>query len=289
MRTSLLIAALLFVPSFAKAEIIVGNSIEWLVADSDRVIMGKIVKVEAAGQHQAVTVDVSKTLRGKHEDKVILLVMNNGGQAAQGWHKAAVPMLFCLQDTKDGWMLRRADGNHAAVFLGKAEPHATIEVFTRDFKHLTEPEAIVKYMEAYAKSIPADWKKKHTVIHVPHRSPVYTKLWAGSSVLLTVPVDPQMEQQARAWCKSKNTEERAQGAYLLRLYKNDENIKILRGLLNDPGEYRVTSSQVVGDKTIRREVRAFPVRRNAYDALRELGVEVEPPIVELPIGDDEAK
>src|SRR5688572_30395178 len=96
MRTFLLIAALLAIPSIAKAEIIVGESIEWMIADSDLIVMGKIIAVKQVGSHEAVTIEVDKTFRGKHEAKVTFLVRNSGGNAAQGWPKAGVPMLFGL-------------------------------------------------------------------------------------------------------------------------------------------------------------------------------------------------
>jgi hypothetical protein len=302
MRNIIIATILSAIPSIARAEIMVGESIEWMIADSDRVVVGKIVAVKQVGRLEAVTIEVDKTLRGKHEPKVTFLVPNNGGNAAQGWPKAGVPMLFALVErgnvkNSDGLpqepalVLRRGASEHAAVFLGKPKEQrpGTSEVFTRDFKHLTGADEIVKYVDAYARTLPADWKKKQIVLHVPGNSRVFQKLWAGSSVLLTVPLDPAMETQAREWCRAKDIEARARGATVLGNFKNDENVKILKALLKDPGSYEVTSSQTVNGQRVERKVRFYAARSAAHGALTELGVEVDRPIVEEPIGDGDAR
>jgi hypothetical protein len=290
MKTSLISTVLaacvigLNLPSAASAEVAVGESIEWVIADSERVVIGKVVKVETVAQHEVATVEVTKTIRGEHEPKVTFLLRRYHGIVAKGWLEDGEPILFCLvgNDKPKGrdelpkgydWVLRQ-DGNHpSAVLLGKAKRQGPgpIDVFTRDFGVLTEPAAILKHVEVYAKSIPNNWKKKHTVLRAPSESAVYKKLWSGSAVLLMVPVDPQLETQGRQWCKSDSVETRVRGAKVLGNFKNDENVKILRPLLQDAGYY-------TGDGK-----RRFVVRAAAYDALRSFSVKVEMPILEEPL------
>jgi hypothetical protein len=274
----------LVVPSAGRAEIAIGESIDWVIADSDHVIVGKVIKVENIAKHEVARVEVTKTLRGKHKPNVTFLLRTYHGIVAKGWLDDSELMLFCLISRGNAkgrdelpkgydWVLRD-DGNYpSAVPLGKAKRQGpgAIDVYTRDFGVLTEPAAILKHVEAYAKSIPDDWKKKHIVLGAPSESAVYKKLWSGSAVLLIVPVDPQLEIQGRAWCKSNLVETRARGARVLGNFKNETNVALLRSLLQDPGFS-------TGDGK-----RRYGVRAAAYDSLRELGVNVERPILEEPL------
>src|SRR6266545_2601361 len=138
---SLSLLALVVFAGLASAEINFGECIEWAVADSARVVVGKITKVARAGPHEIVTVEVSKTFRGKHEEKRQFVVREGGGNA-QGWMKANVPMLFCLvkrdqiKENKDlpdhDLFLRSGTNTYSAVFLGKTDQRV-MDVFTRDF------------------------------------------------------------------------------------------------------------------------------------------------------------
>ncbi len=271
--------AVVLVAGVSKAEINVGESIEWIVADSDQVIIGKITKVEKAGAHELVTVDVSKTIRGKHVDQVQFVVRSSGRPVADNWRKVGMDMLFCLskrENVKDNGnlpaiplVLRHGYSGHSAVMLGKTDQQP-MEVFTREFGVLTDPAAIVKHVESYAKSIPADWKKKRVTVDVPFDSPAHKKLYAGSSVLFELPADAALEAQGRKWCKSDRGDNRTRGIQCLKHFPNDENVKIITGLLTD--ENIATG----GGK------KYYYVRTKAYEALREMGVAVARPILEEP-------
>jgi hypothetical protein len=63
-----------------RAETARGESIEWVVADSDCVVVGRITKVTAvAGDDkkpfEVATVKVSKTLKGPRKEQVTFLIM----------------------------------------------------------------------------------------------------------------------------------------------------------------------------------------------------------------------
>jgi hypothetical protein len=284
-RATLLFAGILtiaIVPA-ARAEINFGESIDWVIADSDRVVVGKLVKVENVAGHEVVTVDVSKTIRGKQEPKATFVLRSYHGAIAKDWLDAGVPMLFFLRSrehAKDAdklpkcydWQLRD-DGNYpSAVILAKQQGDGSrsLNVFTRDFGMLTDSAAILKYVEAYAKTIPADWKKKKMLLDVPGDTKVFEKLWGGSAVFLSVPVDAQLETLARRWCKSKDIDDRVRGAKILGNFKNDENIKLLKSLLQDP-EFHT------GDG-----MRRYAVRAAAFESLRGFGVDVPRPVLEQP-------
>jgi len=274
---SLAVLALFAFAGLAKAESNFGECIEWIVADSERVIVGKIIETDNTGRHEIVTVAVSKTIRGKHEAKIQFVIRVAGGyRPGQGWMKTNLPMLFCLvtpaqiKDNKDlpdtKLVLRHGPNDQCAVLLGKTDQRS-MDVFTRDYGELTDPAAILKHVEAYAKTIPADWKKKHVIVDLHPETPAYKKLYAGSSVSFTLPADAILESQGRRWCKSENVNERSHGVRALSAFKTEENIKILKGLLADPA-YSTGSG-----------MRSYYIRAQAYEVLREFGVNVERPVL----------
>jgi hypothetical protein len=276
---SLAVLALLTVAGIARAEINFGESIEWVIADSDWVFIGKITKIEKTDHYEIVTVEVSKTFRGKHEEKARFTVRSGGRPDAESWRKAGVSMLFCLvkrdhiKDNKElpnlDFVLRYGTSHHCAVFLGKTDQPG-LDVFTRDFKVLTDPAAMIKHVENYAKSIPGDWKRKHVIVDLPADTPAFGKLWAGSAVIFTLPADPTLETDARRWCKSANADARVRGIRSLTAFPNEQNVKILKGLLTD-------NAYSTGDGK-----KSYYVRARAYEALRDLGVKVERPMLEEP-------
>jgi hypothetical protein len=280
--------ALLGLPAPVSAEIFVGESIEWVTATSDRIVVGKVVKVEVEGEKEPVevaTVAVSRTLKGKHADTVrFTLRRSSGPEVARGWQADGVPMLFFLVGEKD-WALRYDGNGHCAVLLGKSDRDSThtMPVLTRDFKVLTEPEAILKRVEGAVAATPKDRKPQRHLVNVRGDSEVFTKCWGGSSVLLVVPVDADLEKQARAWCKSPSDEDRWEGAKVLKHFKNDENVRILKSLLDDPAiSVSQTYQQVAGQRepTLVSRTKVYYVRAAAYEALRDFGVEVKKPVLE---------
>src|SRR5262245_50805482 len=91
----------LFSPREARAEIAYGESIEWITADSERILVGKVVKVETVAgedkeEYDAATVAVSKTLKGNHADKATFLIQSYHGRVAKDWLADGLPMMFFL-------------------------------------------------------------------------------------------------------------------------------------------------------------------------------------------------
>src|SRR5262245_12277157 len=93
---------LLLVPACAKAEVVVAESIEWVLATSDRVVVGKVTKVGKVSDQdnkecQAVTVAISKTLKGArtgHETFLLRPYIYSG--CAKQWMDEGIPIIFCL-------------------------------------------------------------------------------------------------------------------------------------------------------------------------------------------------
>jgi hypothetical protein len=293
----------LVVPSRANAVIVVADSIEWVIADSDRVVAGNVVSVErVAGPgekpFEVATVEVSKTFKGEHVPRVTFILRNYNGSAVDDWLADGIPLLFCLVNrdrAKDGlslpegfdWVLRDDGNEHSAVLLGKPKRHwtHTIRVVTRDFNVLTDPSEILNAAEAASEAHPKRWEGGSTPLEVPDDTPAMKELWCRSAVYLIVPLDDELERSARRWCNSDRPGLRFQGARVLRLFNNERNVKLLKALLQDPSfflappEAPPNPGQGTGSTV---PVRHYSVRKEAYDSLQALGVDVDPPVFEEP-------
>jgi hypothetical protein len=296
------VCLLLGLPTAARAEIMVGESIEWVVADSDWVGVGHLLKAERAdgGRFEAATLRVTRTFRGAAAEQMTFLVPSYHGAVASAWLADGQPMLFCLIRSDNprlkndglpaghGWVLRDHRRQLCAVPLGVHQRQwaQTIAVYSRDFKVLTRPEEVVKRVEQAAAAAPHDRPAKRYIANVPGGTEVFEKLWGGSSVLLIVPADAVLEQAGRDWCHSPDFSTRFEGAKALGHFKNERNIELLQALLQDPGYTTVNQLQPPNGKGKPQMIsrfKSYEVRRVAFETLRAFGVPVERPILEEPV------
>lgn len=299
--TLLSMCSLLIFPASAHAIIVTGESIEWVLATSDRVVVGKVVKVDRLTgpdnkPYEMATVAISKSLKGRQTDReTFLLEVHTLGHPpkehryGQQWLDEGNPIMFCLvrndgkrvpfEADKIPWVFR--DG----VLLGKTKHKWTmgcIPVLTRDFDVLTERDSILQYAEQTVTAAPKHWVPRSHTLNVPTKTAVFERLWSRSSVRLVVPVDEKLEVLGQKWCASTDSWERVEGAQILGHFKNEKNIAILKSLLADPtiGEstlYRATDktrAELVYRKNL------YVVRKAAFDALREYGVDIDRPVLE---------
>ena len=293
-------AILLLLPAGAHAEIAIAESTEWALASSDRVIVGKVVKFDAVLDRdgkkcQAISVTVSKTFKGAHADQVTFLLPNFiGDQYGKQWSDEGLPIVFCLVKNdekrvpvaadKYPWVVRD-DGNGAcAILLGKSQHHWTgcRLVLTREFEVLTNPEAIVKFVEQTISAQAAKVPTESMIVDVPWDTPVCKLLYSRSAVWLTVPVDERLEAQGVKWCQSTTPRERREGARILSHFKSEQNIALLKSLLNDPSTRTDEQSQsVAGKSELVYRKKVFFVRQVAFDALTGMGVFIQPPVLEV--------
>jgi hypothetical protein len=294
-------AFLLLMPASAHAESAVGESIEWVLAASDRVLVGKVIKVDNITDQdnkecQAITVAVSRTLKGAHTERETALLRPyiNEGYAKQ-WRDEGIPLIFCLVKNdgkrvsvppkKVAWVLRDNNNGPDAVLLGKSKHYWTgcIPVLTRDFEVLAEADVILRFVEGAVKARRnATTPQPHT-LRVPGNTAVYKKLWSGSAVYLTVPVDEKLEALGERWCKSNSPFDRREGAKILRHFRNEKNIGLLKSLLTDPHTAESTLHRTVPGKTELELVyrkKEYYVRQVAFEALCKLGVKVDRPVLE---------
>lgn len=252
-------------------EINVGESVDWLAYDADRIV----VAVFLSERDGSMTLDVVETLKGADAETLTIAVAANQrrGIEAAFYDRKTRAVVF-LSEPKTGLALRA--GMQPSVVLLDGEPK--IGLFDAECDEHLEAEAILKAtkaaIEACAKEKPASVR-----IDAPSGSAVFARLYAGSSVELVVPVDARLAERAVAWIAVADVRTRVQGARILGHFKSDENVERLKALLEDPG----ASLTVEFDGTRTTEYRAFPVRAAAYEALRAWGIDVAKPVIQEPI------
>jgi hypothetical protein len=272
-----------------------------VVADSDRVVVGRLTKVTTVSgdnkkSFEVATVKVSQTLKGPRRGRGTFLIRNYDGAVAKKWGKLGVPILFCLVSAKHArregaplekvaWVLRDNGNEHCAVLLGnvRRDRTFTIEVFTKDFEVLTDPRSIIKTVTGFLRSHPKIWKKRSHTLDVPFGTPVHKKLYDDSTVELTVPLDTSLEKLGRRWCRSESYWRRIEGVKILAYFKNGTNISILRNLLKDSSS-SVETRHVIplgkAEAVLVYRKRIWQVRKLAYEALRGFEIKVPKPVIE---------
>ena len=149
---------------------------------------------------------------------------------------------------------------------------------TADVRLLRDPEAVIRAARAAVTRLPANIKRVHTFdLQVP-RNVINGTSWetcydTGGHLRLSVPVDQHLEKRAQDSVRSGDPHRRAEGAKALAYFKSDENIALVRPLLNDPG---VTYVQPAYEG--RAGERVFGARHSAYETLKAWGIVVKQPV-----------
>lgn len=282
MRALILAVLLILVPATAAAEINMADSIEWITADSDLVVRGKVTAVsKRRGPGDVVWFDVTfgvaETLKGAPRRSVKLAVRHLHGATPADWRAKKRELLLFLVDSarrtaddrdyaKAPFALRPRDG--AAMILG---PGGTDRAFTAAFDVLDTRDPILAAVRVAATSTAT---KSHR-LDVPFDAPAFSALYSGSAVWMTVPVDARLEQLALGWVTSKDMGTREEGVGALAHFRTPANIAVVERLLADPDFAIATES---GKKPVRR----FLVRARAHKVLDAWGVQHATPTIDVP-------
>lgn len=281
---ALAFALILALPNRATAEINMADSVEWSTADSAQVVIGRVASfTKRAGQGSVVwyraTLTVTETLKGKPSKTVDFVVRHLSGDSPETWKvKGSEVVLFLIEPSRrkqiDGpeadtdydkapFALRREPWGDAFVVIGSGK------VYTASFDVLDKRAAIVAAIKAAAATTPANSLR----LEVPFDSPAHRSLYGGSSVYLTVAVDPALEQLAIGWLGSSDVGTRERAAIVLGRFKSPANIERLTKLLADPGSY----GQSIGNGPM---MKHYSVRKAAHDALTSWGVAHKTPVID---------
>ncbi len=295
---SIVMALTIFSPS-VHSEMVGRESIEWIVTDSDLIVRGwlkEAVKLQNF-EHPQVgwyvgKVKVEQVLKGNPLEEVSFIIrdLSPRGDAILNWKDDNIERIFCLvkaERYKEGedsdyirgvWALRHWDSLYTIIELNgnPVEP-----VYTMDFEILTEREKILAAVEKVASYEPKTDEgyklleiKPHR-INVPFDSEIAKRLYAGSGVYLIVPADKRLEDKAREGLKSPDFSLRLDAVRILKNFRSQKNVALLKGLFNDPGYLQ--SEAYEGQSGFRK---FYSVRHDAYQILKEWGEDVEKPVTD---------
>lgn len=281
MRVLLLAVVLILVgPRRSTAEINMADSIEWMTADSDRVVVGRVATLTETPGWANVTFAITETLKGPVTKQVNLMVRQAPAWKADNRER----MLFlvtakrrAIRDTecREGasctseylqapFALRSGRWGEGDAL--KLDGSAQAFTITHD--------VIGKRAELIAAVKAAAGSKATSAFQVdlPFDSPAGRALYGGSAVFLYVPIDTVLEQHAIQWLAATDARRRDQGVQALAHFRSQANIARLEKLLLDPATHDLTEG---AKPTVRR----YFVRKRAHDVLRAWGVpHTTPPI-----------
>ncbi len=287
MRTAVLALVILgSVARWTTAEINMADTIEWVTADSDVVIVGSVTQVTKRQAGAVVwydtTIRPTETLKGSVGSpgaSVQVAIRYVSGDTPEQWKTRKAELVVFLvgskrriADDKDygkaPYALRASHGDAGVYDLGRP-----IAAYTAAFGLLTKRDELVAAVRAAARS---NATKAHK-LDAPFDSAAGKALWAGSTVWLYVPVDAALEQRAVAWLASKSINIREEAVSALTYFKSSDNVRRLESLLADPEFATVT------DGTGRPTKRRYLVRARADEVLTKWGVAHKPPVIEAPL------
>jgi hypothetical protein len=209
---ALLVSACI-VPGAARAENIVGSSVEWLTCASEVVVVGRIEKVVATRGPGDVFYDdcsvvVQEVIKGKVRVNRLNFCLRRLSveSAAKRWMKSEEPILLFLSKSPKHGSETHLD--NMLIPTTHQFPFSVIElsspgkyVIDIHFKVLTDKKAIVatcrKAAEQLAEHLKQnpDGKIRLEHVEVPLSSDAWRSLYAGSSCHLKVPVFDTVKQK----------------------------------------------------------------------------------------------
>jgi hypothetical protein len=290
-------------------------SLESLVARSDLVVRGTVTdvaqeRVREQWVRKTVALHVQETLKGEHAPRLEFAMETPASHDLhERWQASRQEVLWFLARDEDG-QDREAPESEAAPpgepgWVPAAHWHAlelvaSIEdrarryppppIYTLDLTLLERPEAILQAARRAAREEPEQSHPGHGVML--SRFLAQRTGTSGDANMFAVPVDRRLESAARRWIASpgdfipqledlrwKDFERnllRREGIKALQYFESDENIALLRGLLDDPA-WLIRTRPAEDGPDIREKV--YYIREAAYETLKGWEVDVERPIL----------
>jgi len=185
----------------AKAEINVGNSVEWLCADAGFIATGTItsyVKCTTANNSWICTFQIFATLKGTTENPVYFSLNYLPEDSLKKYQSEKTPILVFLKENEKpfkfnkitaNWFAMEAYNGIPALINLKTPPDILISA--QGFFALQSGETILSYCTMTITKI-AEYEAKpkdvfQNYIEVPYQSTAFKLLYQGSSCFLTVP------------------------------------------------------------------------------------------------------
>lgn len=242
------------------------DSIEVTVANADSVFVGRIVSIQPTARKDAgrvsVAVSVEETLKGGRGEK---------------WSvDLALP-----ESVVAGWLTH---ASRLLVAVDIAAPSATaidlssdiLCVYTEDFVCLRSAASVIQAAKDVVRRTPAGVKRINAVaLMFPPGTLNGGSGYDYATTRLHVPVDERLEKRAHAILRGDIRIDRADAVGALKYFKSDENIRLMKSLLNDPA----TGINRSAEDNMGVEVRIYYIRESAYGALKAWGIDVPEPVL----------
>lgn len=251
------------------------SSIESTVINADLVFIAKLVDFRDAdkgedGKLHEATIVVEETLKKEaftyEPYRRLAIRIARPASVLADWKKRSCRLLVVY-------------GQHAPAAGVMELSWDKLQVMTADMTLLRDPKAVILAARKALRRVPAGVKRLHTFqLQVPRKVIAGTE-WeryykSGGCLLLSVPVDRQLEKRAHEYLRSQSGQKRGEGARALLYFKSDRNIELVKPLLDDT---EVTYRQPAYEGNP--EERVYGVRFEAYRTLRSWGVDVKKPVI----------
>lgn len=252
------------------------ESIESTVANADLVFIAKLVDFRGGEQTDGikgheVTIAIEETLKMDaftvEPYRRLGLHIPRPASVLADWKERSCRLLVAYNDyaPKATTVIELVQGK--------------MEVMTANLTLLRDPEDVIQAARETVRRMPAGVKRMHTFrLQVPREIVTGTK-WepyydTGGHLRLSVLVDKQLEKRAHDYVRSESGQKRGEGVRALMYFKSDENIALVRPLLDDPQvTYLHPAEKHKG------AVRVYGVRYEAYRTMKSWGMDVEKPVI----------
>ncbi len=252
-RPWLILLALAALGRSAAAEINMADSLEWMTADADAVVIGTIASstLTPADDHTVwavATIEVTATLKGAATGRVTFAMQTDAQGVPAGW-LGREAMFFLVKSDRRAhdpgcvqachydratWALRRGVDDGVVTLDAKAGE----QVYTSAFTALRARADVVAAVKVAASSTAT----RAINVDVPWDSDASHALYAGSAVWMFIPIDAAAEARAVAWIADADVSLRLQGVKVLAERRSAATIRRLKALLADPGFATITES-----------------------------------------------
>jgi len=252
----------------AHAEIVVGDSLDWLVVSHDHVATTKVIRIEvpiptsSAWMERTIVVQRETSLKGTppEHSQFSRRVAEREAQLPIG-----TEFLVFFKDTTQ---------IDYAINLSSPPAKGWHEVaLSMDFNVLKTKKVIIDTVQARLAKLEHERPSGFLRLAVPTDKPAYMALWSGSACFLNVPADSEFKTKFMEELRSPDVKSRATAAYWLAKYPGQDVVGALKPLLKDPG----TDVMQTFKNNRRQDITIYPVRQAAYKTLTTWGIEVPQP------------
>lgn len=248
-------------------------AIETTVINSDYVFVAKLVKVRPLDADdkrfgQRADIAIEETIKAElfRDEPYTALNVYLPYRAAilEEWKERSSRLLVAMATNNDD--------ENVAIELDPEQ----IEVMTAEMQLLRDPAAVIQAARAAVHRLPANVQRVHTFELIVPREVVAETRWlasyrTGGHLRLSVPVDEQLQRRAQAALRSDDPLRRPEGIRALAYFKTDENIALVKPLIEDPHFFFHSADGRTGE-------RYYASRHAAYQTLKAWGLDVPAPI-----------